>query len=294
MGIVDWKYTGNWRFGRVYKWCSFCGKYKLPQSFVGLKSSKDGRAKVCKKCHCRHVRRWMKRNPERCKAIWRARDKRSVDTKYKDYFRAIDDLVELGKGRRDDAWFFKMFPNKWKYKYMPDTLDGIQECLYNAWWIEEEDIRQHLLISTWSTKITSMSGYHNTYYFLAHHLRDYLLNQRVFSRYSGWEEHYQYHFEHVICREEEYTEASLSLLFNNFEGTPLQYLDTCLFNKYVLYLLYIAGETCSVIGERILYTLRPTMFIMSDLKQQLEEHNAKAKITGGYSIPIFARREVYQ
>lgn len=293
MGIAEWKYTNNPAYGRTCLWCRYCKKYKRRTSFSAWKNSKTGRSEICKSCDIKKKKRWRKLNPERYKAKCRAKDKRTVDEKHNDYFRAIDDLVGLGKGRRDDPWFYRMFPNKGKLAGMPDTVEEIQEKIRSAWWVEEEDIYQHLLICTWKTKITSRALYHNTYYFLAHDLRDYLLAQQVFSRQVGWEGQYKHHLETVMSNNKECINASLAMLFNSFKWTLLRPFDASWFGRYLIYLSYVAHETHNVIGERILYTRRPTVDIFNELRRRLEEYNVKAENTGGYSIPIFTRREIH-
>jgi hypothetical protein len=92
------------------------------------------------------------------------------------------DLIAAAKGRpslKEGLWFYDTF--------LPDrirTASLTHEALQNAWWIEEEDIKQFLLAHIWENKLSTIIT--NLRHILAYPLRDWLCKQGPFDWKSKW------------------------------------------------------------------------------------------------------------
>lgn len=171
-------------------------------------------------------------------------------------------LLNLSKGRisvKQGKWFYDLFLGQ---RQAPDTIEEVRELLSNAWWVEESDLKQELLLRVWRYKLTSKS---DLKYTLARNIRDWLIVQRVFSRQNGWEAQYQGQLQQSCELERS---VGLPMLFQH---NPL---DTCpfsLFNRYLMYLSYILKLPRPDIERVLLSQGRQVNRFQAVLKGQMEE-----------------------
>lgn len=134
----------------------------------------------------------------------------------------LKDLIAAAKGRpslKEGLWFYDIFlPQKAK------TASLARELLKNAWWIEEEDIRQFLLCYIWENKISSRMTH--LWHILAYPLRDWLCKQGIGkSRPEGWEEKWK----NYIADKQHFSDPEIKQVFETKDN---------LYKAYFKYLKY--------------------------------------------------------
>jgi hypothetical protein len=177
----------------------------------------------------------------------------------------INYLVDLCKGRIDTVdgeWFYVLFIKDDVFN-CPTTIQEVQQALANAWWIEEQDIRQELFYYTYKYKLTSNS---DARFNLARNIRDYLIyDQRLFSRQSDWEDTYS-------LQQEEDTEIEimpgLDMVFA--ERLPLS-SQLPLFNRYIAYLSCILELSIDEIRGILLAPKRQVNRFLKATKEMMED-----------------------
>jgi len=181
-----------------------------------------------------------------------------------EFRKTIRYLLDLSKGRvptKAGEWFYGLFLGQ---RQAPTTTEEVKELLSAAWWVEESDLRQELLFRVWRHKLTSRS---DLKYTLARNIRDWLIQQRVFSRQNGWEVSYQGQLQ-------EYYELERSVgLPMLFQHNPI---DTCpfsLFNRYLMYLSYILKLPRTDIERVLLSQGRQVNRFQAVLREQMEDYH---------------------
>jgi len=175
-------------------------------------------------------------------------------------------LLDLSKGRIAPfagKWFYSLFLTQ---THVPTTIEGVRDKLRAAWWVEEKDVKQELLMCVWRLGLTSKS---DLKYTLGRNIKDWLIKQRVFSRQSGWEREY-------LEEQKEYVELQRKVgLPMVFQANPLDICPFSLFNRYLMYLSYILKLPRPEIKRVMLSHERQINRFQTVLKEQMEECNGR-------------------
>ena len=156
-----------------------------------------------------------------------------------EYDRYLTFLIGLAKGKVDSKTgkhFYEslLHPSWWQYA-KPRTAEEVRQKLEDAYWVEEEDVRQIIITCigrfgfffpdrdrAWRKDELEprLEGY----------VRDYLLRCKIFSRNSGWEEPYAEWL--ALPHEEDNLEPEIALILQ----PPKNIERLTLFNRYLFYL----------------------------------------------------------
>jgi len=162
----------------------------------------------------------------------------------------IDYFLPLCKGITPNYnhWFFRLFiPERASGEVAygtPTDTRGVQEVLQRAWWVEEEDIIQQVMMAIYDGGLNPKNYIKSP---VARYLRDWLLKEgrvlsRTYAEKNCWfDAKYSY---------QEHKEPNVSMVFNN------NFLAECsltLFEKYLLYLMNVLhmskAESSRQLGE---------------------------------------------
>ena len=158
-----------------------------------------------------------------------------VDLKY------VENIVRCAKGISigyRSLHFYEQFLNlRFPVIGMVDTVDEVREVLQDAWWVEEEDIRQQCYMWMYSM------GHNITTYvapkYLFMYVRDWLLLQKVFQRHTDWEG--RCGIETNPTCELPQQQPDVRILFNSHPFYDCEGLSL-----YHRYMLYCFSQGCSV------------------------------------------------
>lgn len=208
------------------------------------------------------------------------------------YAQDINFLIDLAKGRisstnKHSHFFYRLFTRKVD-SYMlvrVETVAEAQEMLSEAWWIEEEDIRQTLYLLTCKSY---RRGAHPKSWFLrnlGYGLSDWLIQQKVNVRYANWEQLYGFQnkqidednaLENLYCC----TETDLlTKLFLNQEPIYECFNGLNNFEKYLIYLHYSMELSYAKIAYVLLTSSKQVNFYFQKLKKKLEGLNVRMSIS---------------
>ena len=157
-------------------------------------------------------------------------------------------LVAQAKGKLGDKTaysFYNMFTDR-SNAFSPKDKEDVRLELQNAWWIEEEDVRQFLYMRAviLFRKINRPITYTLVLGMLSYDLRDWLVDQGVFDHPSHFREEYQFHLSNhlLINIEDSYENIRLgvgTLLYLSEEES----YSLSLYERYLLYCLLTTGGT---------------------------------------------------
>jgi len=156
----------------------------------------------------------------------------------------IDGMVKIIKGHGYDERaniFYGMFLNK-PLPLGPDpSIDTIREDFQNAWWIEEEDIKQECYLFSYCKGHNIDYWAQASYLFL--YLRDWILKMRVFPRLHN-------SAERIVLEETETTyelpppQIDLRILFNKHPF--FNFKDLSLYHRYMIYCFSQGHNICDI------------------------------------------------
>lgn len=166
------------------------------------------------------------------------------------YAESVEFLIELSKGRisqEQGAWFYGLFLDReWPIYKRPQDREEVRQRLVDAWWVEEDDIRQEIFFYTFYLDV----HYHrHALYLLCVWIRDWLINkQKVLNvKPEGWEERYRAFF---FSREEiEPCYFSYSILLENIG-------DLTQWEAFLFWLRYVVRMGPDKVADLIYYTPR--------------------------------------
>lgn len=180
------------------------------------------------------------------------------------YVHHIAYLIRLCKGQildKSSRWFYYQFLSRGSHAAPKDVI-SVRDKLVSAYWVEEDDLIQEIIILIHSLQVTEKS---NILKILGRNLRDYLVNdQRVFARQNGWEERYSVgHVEFVEPEEVAIQSYGLHLVFDNSLPLPL-------FEKYLTYLQCILKLSINDMAKVLLKCPRQVKFFKAKMIKELE------------------------
>lgn len=184
--------------------------------------------------------------------------------------RIFKTLLDLSQGRTSLAqgeWFYRLFIGD-RYASVPDTAEGVRESLRSAWWVEEDDVFQQLLLFVFRDRHYLKSNTDEgagLRVYLAYQLRDWLFTQRIFSRQLSWESDYQYLQQNVDPHQ---VQPGISLLFENSAHFDL-------FNRYLMYISIVLDLSLDEKSDILLTQTRQVNRFTAVLKNKMEELNAR-------------------
>lgn len=167
---------------------------------------------------------------------------------------AIDRLISMSKGRetsRAAYKFYYSFTTRNRYSIGRSdlhTTEQVRNELQEAYWVEEEDIRQFCY--TWLCSFRNKLGHHfktrTGVKYLTYALRDWLVGpMKVFS-YKGWEEKY---INYLGNQDYEMPQPPLDIQIILGTSPYYKYLkELSLYNKYLIY-CYSLGYSAYTIGK---------------------------------------------
>jgi hypothetical protein len=180
---------------------------------------------------------------------------------------ALHFLIDACKGRIVDTsadWFYKLFVNRSTYN-SPQTISQVRQLLRQAWWVEEEDLRQTLVMLILKHNIR-LEGDRWVVNALAKAIRYHLIfREKVFARQGQWKAHI--------------TQTGMEQGVQIFKEL-LSVLPLSWFQCYIIYLTYILElqeeEMCDIllVGPREIYRYR------SEIRTKLEEYYDRSKNNG--------------
>lgn len=179
----------------------------------------------------------------------------------------IEYLVDLCKGRKlgkKSRWFYRLFLDRGFYGSPKSTEEVIQK-IRDAWWVEEEDIKQQIQLIIHQAHIWES---YKSLVIISQHLRQYLIAEcRVFSRQTSWVEDYEFLSNDIV---EEPRQLGLNLLFNQ---SVLDIVPTSTYNKYLLYLSCVLKLPRKDMCKVLLESTRQMTRINNVFKEDMEEFN---------------------
>lgn len=163
----------------------------------------------------------------------------------------LSNLIALAKGKVDaksGQWFYRLF---FGYKIpMPSTLEGIRQALEDAYWIEEEDIKQEILLIVWKHKYTYRLGYWLKFN-IARDLRTWLVTKgKVFRHPDNWRDQYQQWIIEEHYNADDLPDISVVL------DPPAKWSGKTMFDRYFLYLSNILDLQRQEISDILITTVR--------------------------------------
>jgi hypothetical protein len=201
-----------------------------------------------------------------------------------EYVKSVQLLIDLAKGRihfNDPRAlvFYRVLTYFNSFPFRATSLKEAQEILANAWWVEEDDIRQEIYFAT--IRYYKRGAGPNSLFVrsLGYFLLEWLIfNQKVLYQKAQWKEKYFNDFldsvelEDLSC----YQPPSLFnkiFLENNFPDNELNNLTP--FEKYLLYLHYGLDLPYSKIAPILLTSRRQAIHYYGRLKIKLENKYAR-------------------
>lgn len=146
------------------------------------------------------------------------------------YLYVLNKLLKLAKGQAEDDVFYSSFTSRLTDVGIPHNAIAVREKLKKAWWVEEEDVKQFLLMTIWKHQLSTMSSLVIS---LRRFLRDYLINDcKVFSRQIKWKRRYSWYISEVLqARNVDHDISALKSLISRKEN----YLYSCYGDEYSLW-----------------------------------------------------------
>ena len=171
--------------------------------------------------------------------------------------KGINNLVDLAKGRIYSPagdWFYKLFRKP--------TVDEAREALQEAWWIEEDDLRQQIYISLWHVRNGKNYNMIDENLVVAYMLRDYMESVNRHHNRERFFAAYQYDIEMAATDPAPEEQRSLDIVFEKNHTLPT--LD-----RYMMYLSMMLGMTNEKVAKSMLVTTDVILYRKSKLRQKL-------------------------
>jgi hypothetical protein len=173
----------------------------------------------------------------------------------------ISELISLCKGRETDRhsdWFYQLFLDR--PHTTASSIDEVQMRLAQAWWVEEEDISQQILMYVWQFLRDDISKYVPVKMILARNLRDYLISdQKVFTRHRS-----------LLYTQDPFEKQVLYGPEIIFDQT-LKKFNT--FDRYLIYLWCVLELPRRDLCKVLLQSPRQVNRLTTDLHQRIMEDN---------------------
>jgi len=156
-------------------------------------------------------------------------------------------------------WFCELFlTEKHNYYNIGDTYEEVREKLQNAYWIDEEDFIQEMIIYMVSRDLRDLRFHHIGYI-----ARDVMLFKFQCMKHleGGWEEGYTNYIYDINEREVDYDFPSL---YHVLEGNQLTLLQ-----RYIIYLKYTMYKGRNMISDTLLCNQRYTNRLLLKLYKDI-------------------------
>ena len=214
--------------------------------------------------------------------------KRIKEKLIKHYIYVINMLVKLAKGEGEDDFFYSSFVNRRMYG-IPTNAVAVREKLKKAWWVEEEDIKQFLMLTIWKQKFTTRI---DLVILLRRYLRDYLMYHcKVFSRQTRWKRKYKWYMSEILqSKDSEHNIEPLKSVLNKKNNFLYDsYRDDYLLSeRYRIYLAYVLRlknlDLVDIIFQPWMPLYRSQRRLVKKVKELIHASNVSSRYRKGSSL----------
>jgi hypothetical protein len=180
--------------------------------------------------------------------------------------RLVSSLLDMCKGKLTGDLsdrFYGLFLNRGNYG-TPKTIEDVRRRLRAAWWVEREDLKQHLIYAILRDKIYYKGD--DVFMVLAREMRDHLvIDHRVFARQTHWQDKYLIDY---LNNQEKLHDIPARVVFQ-LQDNVLANLT--LFERYFAYLKNNLGLSRQELEDILLTHPRQLNRLGNQTQQKLED-----------------------